>query len=77
MEVVSHYICEGFESIGVNTFSANLKSIYESCDANRGGSCIGMVRLPLDEDIISKEDKNNFLHVLDQAEILIASKRGN
>ncbi|MFB0497354.1 hypothetical protein ABID99_003591 [Mucilaginibacter sp. OAE612] len=74
IEVLSQYICETFENIGVNTFSANLKKIYGSCDGNRSGGYSGMVSIPLDQCIIDQTDKSDFIHVLDKVKSLLQSK---
>lgn len=74
IEVLSDYICETFESIGINTFSKNVENVYMSCKFNREGSLIGMVNISLDRNITNDEDKATLINVLNQTKTLIASK---
>ncbi|OCX54251.1 hypothetical protein BEL04_08315 [Mucilaginibacter sp. PPCGB 2223] len=74
IEVLSEYICETFESIGVNTFSAGLQKIYGYCDFNRQGANVGMSNILFDNGITSVEDKTAMIDVLNQTKTLIASK---
>jgi len=74
IEVLSQYVCEAFERIGVDTFSPNLKKVYISCDANRGGSAIGMVGIPLDRYILNSDDKKALISVLQDTKTLVLSK---
>ncbi|MDO3641331.1 hypothetical protein [Mucilaginibacter sp. L3T2-6] len=74
VEVLSDYICQTFEDLGVDTFSENLKKIYRICDSNRLGENIGMVGIPFDRTITNNADKVIMLDILNQTKTLIASK---
>ena len=74
IEVLSEYICQIFENIGVNTFSQNLQEIYSICDSNRNGENIGMVGIPFNRTITNNDDKITIINVLNQTRTLILSK---
>jgi hypothetical protein len=74
MEVLCDFICEVFEANGVKSFSENLQDFYAYCDANRSGASAGMVGILLDETITNETDRVVLTDLLNQAEILIASK---
>jgi hypothetical protein len=73
VEVLSDYLCQTFENIGVNIFSQNLQKIYITCDLNRKGESIGMVSLPLDRYITNADDKATLINIFNQTRILINS----
>ena len=73
IEVLSDYICQTFETIGVDTFSQNLQNIYRSCDANRLGESFDMVNILLDAYVTSTSDKTALIDVLSQTKSLILS----
>ncbi len=73
IELLSQYICEVFESIGLNTFNQDILSIYEDCDVNRKGVNYGMVNILLDEYITNSTDKANLISVLNQTKSHIQS----
>lgn len=74
IEVLSQYICETFENIGLSSFSENLTSIYDNCNANRIGVRVGMVDISLNDYIVSQSDKTELINVLTQTKNLIISK---
>jgi hypothetical protein len=71
LELLSHYICETFEEIGVSTFNPVLWDIYDSCDLNKVGA--GIVPCLVLDDVISATDKNTLISVLQQAKSKILS----
>src|SRR4051812_22834202 len=73
IELLSEYICQAFESIGINTFSENLKEIYETCSSNRHGGRVGMVNISMDGYINGNSEKLEFLQVLNQTKVLLSS----
>ena len=73
IEVLSDYICQTFETIGVNTFSQNLQNVYVSCDLNRKGESYGMVSFLLDAYVTTTSDKTALIDVLTQTKSLILS----
>ncbi|WP_419698165.1 hypothetical protein [Mucilaginibacter sp. NFX135] len=74
IEVLSQYICETFENIGVNRLSQNLQKLYGQCDANRSGAYANMVDIFLDSLVDNEADKYIFIDVLWQTKSLLASK---
>lgn len=74
IEVLSQFICEAFESIGLNSFSDNLQRLYRSCDYNRNGSSLGMVNIPLNRSIINADDRDIFLGVLNHTKTILLYK---
>lgn len=74
IEVLSEYVCETFESIGVSTFSQGLQNIYIECDSNRKGENIGMVDILFDLFITSSNDKTSLMNLFEQTKTLIFSK---
>ena len=73
IELLSDYIAQTFETIGLNTFSTRLLQIYDDCDSNRSGESSGMVGILLDKYIISVEDINILISVLQQTKTTIAA----
>lgn len=71
LEILSQFVCEAFENIGLSTFSSNLKDIYEDCNSNRKGEKIGMVNILFDDSIVSSIDKASINRVLEQSKTLI------
>lgn len=71
IELLSQYICETMESIGLNTFNQNLNGIYFSCDLNRTGENYGMVGIPLDRYITNTSDKATMINILNQTKTSI------
>jgi hypothetical protein len=51
IELLSYYICQTFENIGLNTFNTSLINIYDGCDGNREGVFLGMVTMRFDRHI--------------------------
>jgi hypothetical protein len=74
IEVLSQYICEAYEQIGLDEFPENLKEIYNECDSNRSGASIGMVNILLDEYIVNESEKNLLFSVFEQTKILLQLK---
>jgi hypothetical protein len=74
IEVLSQYLCETFETIGINEFSQNLSKLYYSLDGNRAGEYYGMVNILLDQYVLTAADKDFLINVITQTKILIASK---
>jgi hypothetical protein len=74
IEVLSDFICETFENIGIDTFSRGLQDIYEDCDLNRKGVSIGMVTILFDKYITNTADKIALINLLNQTKTLISSK---
>ncbi len=72
IELVSEYICQTFESIGLNNFNSNLISIYDGCDGNREGVFVGMVTIRL-KYITNNTDKSTLINVLNQTKALVQS----
>jgi len=72
IELLSQFICEAMERIGIHSFPYNLQQLYEDCDYNRLGQSIGIVDISLDEFVVSELDKTIFIHVLDQTKTLLA-----
>lgn len=73
IELLSEYIAQTFETIGLNTFSTNLLQIYDDCDTNRSGESSGMVGILLDKYITSIEDQNILINVLQQTKTAITA----
>jgi len=71
IEVLSDYVCETFENIGIDTFSANLQKIYIGFDLNRKGEAIGMVNILLDKYITNNYDKTALINILSQTKNLV------
>jgi hypothetical protein len=65
IELLSQYICETFEEIGLSNFNLVLTGIYDDCDINRSGVALSSVSIILD-DIINTADKNTLISVLQQ-----------
>ena len=74
LEVLSEYICETFENIGITTFSQGLQDIYGDCDSNRKGESIGMVNILFEESVTNSDDEAALINVLDQTKTLLLSK---
>lgn len=73
IEILSIYICQSFESIGLNTFNPNLIKIYNDCDTNRSGINMGMANILFDKYITNPNDKTILVNVLQQTKNLILS----
>jgi hypothetical protein len=74
IEVLSEYICKTFEAIGFDTFSLNLKKLYDECNSNRDGENIEIVNISLDRYVSNEIDKTTLINAFDQAKALIRSK---
>ena len=74
IEILSQFICETFEGLGLNNFSAALQGIYDDCDGNRSGEKIGVVNISFDYYINNVTDKANLISVLQQTKTLIMSQ---
>jgi hypothetical protein len=74
VEVLSDYICETFEGVGINNLSPNLQKMYSICDSNRLGEFIGMVGIAFNRLITNDDDKRVLIDLLQQTKILILSK---
>jgi hypothetical protein len=72
IERVSEYICQVYETNGLNTYSEGLKGIYYCCDGNRTGESIGFVNILFNE-ITSNTDKTAMITLLNQTKVLIQS----
>ncbi|HZY37671.1 MAG TPA: hypothetical protein VFE53_13530 [Mucilaginibacter sp.] len=72
IEVLSQYVCETFESIGLDNFSSALLEIYDDCHFNRNGSNVEMVNNGLD-NINDLADKVTFIDVLEKTKKFILS----
>ena len=72
--VLSQYICNAFETIGLDKFSPDLIKIYHSCDGNRTGEHHYMVGLRFDNKVKSSEDARNLIDVLEKAKAIVLSK---
>ncbi|MBN2746087.1 MAG: hypothetical protein JXR34_05115 [Bacteroidales bacterium] len=70
IELLSQYICETFEDIGLSTFNSALSRIYFDCDFNRSGEAIQMVSIRLD-NIITQNDKNTLINIFLQTKTRI------
>jgi hypothetical protein len=73
IEVLSEYICQTMESIGLNTLSENLQEIYENCNANRKGVNLGIVNILFDDYVINEIDKNNLITIFEQTKTFMLS----
>jgi hypothetical protein len=73
IEVLSDYICQTFETIGVNTFSQKLQNLYVRCDLNRKGQSYGMVNILFDKYVTNPSDTTALIDVLTQTKSLILS----
>ncbi|MGY0041042.1 hypothetical protein [Pedobacter sp. NJ-S-72] len=74
IEVLSDFICNTYENLGLNTFSQSLQKIYYECYYNRNGENIGVVNILLDNHISNQTDKNSLINIFEQTKILILSK---
>jgi hypothetical protein len=68
IEIVSHFICQSYENIGLNSFNLALIEVYEYCEMNRRtGSYTSLIL----DDIINPTDAQTLISVLEQAKPLI------
>jgi hypothetical protein len=74
IEVLSDYICQVFESVGLANLPPNIQKGYIYCVLNRNGEAIGMVDIPLDGFLKNDTDKAVFIDLLNQTKALIRSK---
>ncbi|MBN2746086.1 MAG: hypothetical protein JXR34_05110 [Bacteroidales bacterium] len=72
IELLSQYICETFEEIGLSSFNTILTGIYDDCDMNRSGEACQSVNILLD-DIVNTSDKITMISVLQQSKIRVLS----
>jgi hypothetical protein len=70
IELLSQYICETFEDIGLSTFNSVLSYIYINCDFNRSGEAMQMVDIDLDK-ISTQNDKNTLINIFLQTKTRI------
>jgi hypothetical protein len=73
IELLSKYICQTFENIGLNTFNASLMNIYMDCDGNRSGVCVGYVNILFNENITNNTDKTTLINILNQTKTIVLS----
>jgi len=69
--IISMYISRAFEIIGLSNLTGNLVHLYDNFDANRTGETTGFVGLLLQQYVLTTQDKNQFITVLNRAKILI------
>ncbi|NOW94494.1 hypothetical protein [Mucilaginibacter sp. SG564] len=74
IEVLSQYICESFEKIGISNISSNLQKTYTQCNANRSGAYRGMVDVFLDDYVDGSQDKIAFIAVLEKTKPILKAK---
>ena len=72
ISLISHYICQVFESNGLNNYSPKMQEVYMDFDLNRTGESLDFVNILFDE-IIDNSDKATMISVLDQTKTLIQS----
>lgn len=72
IQLISQYICQVFESNGLNTYSTEMQEMYIDFDLNRTGECLSFVNILFD-DITNATDKSTMITVLNQTKTLIQS----
>ncbi len=70
IELLSQYICETFEDIGLSTFNSVLSNIYFNCDFNKSGEAMQMVDIDLDK-INTQTDNSILISVFQQTKTRI------
>jgi len=65
IEILSHFVCDAFETIGLDSFNVSLKDIYEDCDMNR--KYPDNANILLNEYITNPMDAATLINVLEQA----------
>ena len=68
IEVLSHFICESYENIGLNNFNSNVIGVYESCDMNRKYATYPIIHF---SEITNSTDAQTLINVFEQAKPLI------
>ena len=72
IQLISQYICQVFESNGLNTYSPEIQEMYIDFDLNRTGECLSFVNILFD-DITNDTDKATMITILNQTKVLIQS----
>lgn len=68
IEVISHFICQSYENIGLNNFNINLLGIYETCDSNRKYPTYPVIYFSA---ITNPNDAQTLINVFEQAKPII------
>jgi hypothetical protein len=74
IEILSEYICKEFERKEITEYSKPLQKLYDSIDGNRTGEKIGMVGIPFDRLISSKEDENDLITIFQNVKTTLQAK---
>jgi hypothetical protein len=72
ISLISQYICQVFESNGLNNYSPKMQEMYIDFDLNRTGESLDFVSILFDE-IANNSDKATMISVLNQTKTLIQS----
>jgi hypothetical protein len=71
VEVLSNFLCKAFEEVRIEELTPNLQRMYDRCDGNRSGEYTGIVGLHV-KDIVSEDEINQLLRVIDCAKKIIS-----
>ncbi len=75
IEVLSEYICQAFEEIGLDKFNKNLNDLYMTLDGNRSGEYSwGIVGISFNRTIVTDEDKTLLFNVFSKTKYILEAK---